>query len=66
MDEESPRNFLDPTSSKKGEDANSNKNSAALTEDGSFVLPGAGDDHRILTLSDEKFESTPISEMMSW
>lgn len=60
--EESPRNFLKhPTpSSPVGVSTDS-----SFPKVGGYDLPGAGD-HRILTLSDESFESTPVSEMMSW
>ena len=80
VDVESPRNFLKPsdTSSKSSTTANVGETSslasaslashvvAAGAHPGDYDLPGAKDDHRILTLSDEMFESTPISEMMSW
>jgi len=74
--EESPRNFLKPPLVKSKEHASPptyhDSSSSQVVENvgkssssGGYDLPGAGD-HRIRTLSDESFESTPVSEMMSW
>jgi hypothetical protein len=65
---ESPRNFLKPsaiTTSAQGDRDVQGGVTKTRSESSGFVLPGAGD-HRILTLSDRSFESTPVSEMMSW
>jgi hypothetical protein len=46
----------------KPSDSSNQKDSVQHT----INLPGAGDRHRILTLSDEDYRSLPINVMMGW
>ena len=65
--EESPRNFLKPSANKivPGDIPVESVEKVHKPSNEEYDLPGAKE-HPILRLSDESFEKTPISEMMSW